>query len=453
MSNKLKLHDYQKRAIDFCLQKKTVFLMLDMGLGKTAIALKTMAMVGGPTLVLAPLRPAISTWPSEISKWTPHLSWTVLHGKNKNENLRKSRHIYILNYDGLKWFMGQMGRVRFGKKFNLILDESSFIKSPSTIRFKTLRKLSPLWSDYKLCLSATPAPNGLHELWSQYNMLDNGKRLGKTFFGYRGQYFNYSGPPVFRTTIRPGSAQLIFDKVKDVTFRLDAKDHLKLPPIMYNAINLNLTNKLYKQYKQLETDFFLDINNQEVAVFNSAALSSKLRQFISGNIYLNRNGDYEPIHNLKLKALEELRESTSKPILCPVQFKFSYYQIAKKYKNVPIIAGITSTADAERYIKEWNRGNIPLLLCHPASLGHGVNLQAGGSVVLWYDLTWSLEQYHQLNGRLHRQGQKDSVVIHHLLINGTIDKTVLDVLKRKNATQKTLLDELRKESNYGNISK
>jgi len=444
----LKLHDYQKKGIAFTLENKTPFLMVDLGLGKTAIALKVIEQLPNPTLVLAPLRTTYATWPEEIKLWTPNQSYTILHGTQKDSKLRLKKQIYLLNYDGLKWFYSAiLNKFRLPRKLNLVLDESSFVKSASTQRFKLLRKMMSIFTDYRMCLSATPAPNGLHELWSQYFMLDKGKRLGQTFYSFRNSYFNYSGPPIYKTIPFENTAQRMFDKVKDITFRLDAKDYLKMEPITYNAINLVLTPKLQAQYKEFENEFFLQLEDAEVEVFNAVALSGKLRQFVQGCMYTNKDGDYTKIHNIKIEALKELRESTNQPILCPIQFKFERKQIEKQIKGVPCIAGGTKQHEATVYIREWNKGNLPLLLCHPASLGHGVNLQSGGHILLWLGLTWSLEQYHQMNGRLHRQGQKNAVTIHHLIMRGTIDQAVLRALSNKHITQSGFLQELRRYRN------
>lgn len=438
------LHEYQERAIDFTMKVKTPFHMIDLGLGKTAIALKVMERLPNPTLVLAPLRVIYSTWPEEILKWTRGKTYTILHGSQKSARLRLNRDIYLLNYDGLKWFYNAILKdFRLPKRLNLVLDESSFVKSPSTQRFKMLKKMMPIFTEYRMCLSATPAPNGLHELWSQYFMLDEGKRLGRGFTSFRNTFFHYTGPPIYKTIPRSDAPQGIFNRVKDVTFRLDANDYLKMPPTTYNAINLALTPKLQKEYKQLERDFFLELGDQEIEVFNAAALSSKLRQYIQGCVYINKNGDYSKIHNIKIDALKELRESTNQPILCPIQFKFELKQIEKQIRGVPIIAGQTKGHEAAVYIREWNKGNIPLLLCHPASLGHGVNLQAGGHILLWIGLTWSLEHYHQMNGRLARQGQQNAVTVHHLIMRKTLDEHILRSLSKKHQTQAGFLQELR----------
>lgn len=422
--------------------------MADLGTGKTAMALTAVEKLPNPTLVLAPLRVCYSTWPEEIRNWSPTQTYTILHGSKKDTYLRLNRDLYIMNYEGLKWYHHAITHgFRLPKRLNLILDESSFVKSPSTQRFKILQKLMPIFTEYRICMSATPAPNGLHELWSQFYMLDQGRRLGKTFYSFRNKYFQYTGPPIFKTIPFPTTGKDIFNKVKDCTFRLDANDYLKMPKITYNAINLALPPKLHKMYKSLEKDFFLEIADEvEVEVFNAAALSSKLRQFIQGCVYTDKMGNYEKIHNIKIEALKELRESTSQPILCPIQFRFELAQIQKQIKGVPFIAGGTKAHEASVYITEWNRGNLPLLLCHPASLGHGVNLQAGGHILLWMGIPWSLEHYLQMNGRLHRQGQKRGVIVNHLVMKGTTDETIVKALSTKHITQRGLLNALRDEA-------
>jgi SNF2 family DNA or RNA helicase len=445
----LKLHEYQERAIEFCLQNKTVFLAMDLGLGKTAVALKVIEQTKLPAIVFAPLRVIHNTWPSEIQKWTPELTYDILHGSDKSYTFRNSKaDVLLINYDGIKWFSKEIvgKRTKWTKRI-LIIDESSMIKSPSTIRFKTLKKLFPLWGNYRLCLSATPSPNGYHELWSQYYMLDKGRCLLESYYHFRGRYFSYTGPPLYKTTIRKGSYERIRDAIKPITFRLDVNDYLKMPKTIYNDISLELPKELREQYKELEDNFFLEFTESSSTAFSAAALSMKLRQFIQGAVYTDtKDGKFYPLHQIKIDALKELLETAAgQPILCPIQFKFERKMIHEIVgRDIPCIVGGTSIADSNKYIKEWNDGKIPLLLCHPASLGHGVNLQAGGHIMLWFGLTWSLEHYLQLNGRLIRQGQKaGSVTVNHLIMKDTIDERVVSVLKRKNATQSALLNALR----------
>ena len=463
----MKLHKYQEKAISFCLHHKSVFLAMDLGLGKTAVALEVIKRTQQPAIVFAPLRVIYNTWPDEIKNWAPELTFDVLHGPYKNQTLKNSQaDILLINYDGLKWFAkeilksnkrvtvktrklvggGTRRKVGWQKRI-LVLDESSMVKSPSTLRFKTLKKLSPLWNDYKLCLSATPSPNGYHELWSQYYLLDKGKRLFETFYQFRGAYFNYTGPPIYKTTIRKGSYERIRDAIKPITFRLDAKDYLDMPDIVYNDIPLAMSKTLMDKYKELEDNFFLEFTGSEATAFNAAALSMKLRQFIQGAVYTDaKNGQFYPLHKVKIEALKDLLETAAgQPILCPIQFKFERRMINEFIGIYPCIAGGTTVTEATAYIKAWNKGDLPLLLCHPASLGHGVNLQAGGHILLWFGLTWSLEHYKQLNGRLIRQGQEaSSVVVNHLIMKNTIDERVVKVLKEKDATQARLLDALKR---------
>jgi SNF2 family DNA or RNA helicase len=436
----MKLHEYQQRAIQFALRKKKSYMAVDLGLGKTAIALKCIQKLKQPTIVIAPLRVIYAVWPDEIKKWTPKLTYTILHGPYKNAQLEYNKDIYLLNYDGIKWFYNMVTRPgRQFKRCNLILDESTFVKSPTTKRFKLLKKLHPFFGDFKLALSATPAPNGYHDLWSQYYLLDQGVSLSNVYYKFRERFFWYSGPPRYQTILKRGAAKNIQTRIKPITFRLEGKDYLKLPEYIHNEIKLELPTKLKILYKTLEKDFVLNIQGTEIAAFNSAALSMKLRQFIQGGLY-TEEGLTQYIHNIKLKALEELIESSNyQPVLCPVQFKFELKAIKKVFGNVPIIAGQTNAQQSIEYINEWNKGNIPLMLCHPASIGHGLNLQASGHIICWYGLTWSLEQYNQLIGRIYRQGQKKAVLVHHLIMKNTVDETVLSVLKKKDAVQSDLL--------------
>lgn len=446
----LKLHDYQHRAIKFGLKHKTVFFAMDMGLGKTVVSLRIKEAINQPAFVVAPLSGVYTTWPEEIQKWSPLLTYSILHGPNKNFRLTHDKpDVFIINFDGLKWFAKEVVKrhVLWAKRM-LIIDESSMIKSPTTLRFKLLKKMMPLWSDYRFCLSATPSPNGYHELWSQYFMLDKGKCLFDNYYRFRGTYFSYTGPPLFKTTIRKGSYEAIRDNIRPITFRLDAYDYLNMPKTIHNVISLELPKKLRSQYKELEDNFFLEFANSEATAFSAAALSMKLRQFIQGAVYTDaKKGEFYPLHQIKINALKELLETCAgQPILCAIQFKFERRMINEFIGyNIPCIAGGTSINDRNGYIRKWNRGDIPLLLCHPASLSHSVNLQAGGHIMLWFGLTWSMEQYKQLNGRLIRQGQvANSVTVNHLIMKNTIDERVVKVLKEKDATQQKLLDALKR---------
>jgi len=446
----LKLHEYQKKAVEFCLRNKTVFLAMDLGLGKTVVSMTVKKIIKQPAIVFGNLDAIYDTWPKEIEKWYPEFTYSILHGPNKSNVLHHSDADFLLiNYDGLKWFNNEMtsGKVRWKRRM-LILDESSLIKSPTTLRFKTLRKMMPLWSDYRLDLSATPAPKGYHNLWSQYYMLDKGERLFSSYYRFRGRYFNYTGPPLYKTTLRKGGFEAIRDKVKDITYRLEGDDHLDLPRFIYNDIVLKLPPQLRSQYKELEDNFFLEFEEAGATAFSAAGLSMKLRQFIQGAVYTDqKDGSFYPLHQIKVNALKNLLESSAgQPILCPIQFKFELKMIKEFIdSNVPCIVGGTKPSERKYYINAWNEGDLPLLLCHPRSLSKSVNLQAGGHILLWFALTWSLEDYQQLNGRLRRQGQESNhVVVNHLVMEDTVDQRVAKVLASDDATQRKLLDALKR---------
>lgn len=447
----MELHEYQKRAVEFCKSQESCFLMMDIGLGKTAVALKVIESFKATAIVVAPVQVCWLTWPAEIANWTPQLTWTCLHGAKKDRKIKLKRNIYIVPYSSLKWFHAQIARNNVKvPRMLLILDESSFIKDPSTQRFKILKRMHNIFLPFKMCLSATPAPNGLHELWSQYFMLDRGKRLRTSFFAYRNSYFSYTGPPIYKTTIRDGSKEKIYDKIRDITFRLEAKDYLKMPPIIYNKIRLRLSPDLLKQYRTLERDFFLEIHREKVEVFNAAALSTKLRQFLSGCMYTGVARDFLRIHTIKLAMLNQLLDTNAgQPILAVINFRFEYEIMKVRFRNPPIIYGGTNANEKQAIIKRWNQGRLPLLLAHPASISHGLNLQAGGRIIVWMALPWSLDQYHQLNGRLHRQGQKHAVTVNNMVFDDTIDKVVEQTLVRKDKTQKDLLTALKRYAGKG----
>lgn len=439
-----KLHNYQHSAIAFALKHLNTYMMIDVGLGKTAIALHAIKQSRLPAIVFAPLRVASVTWPEEIELWTPELSYKVLQGRKKNDLILQDTDITLVSFTSLKWFYNRVeeGRLRYREYF-LVVDEASMLKNPTTMRFKMLRNLLPIFTNYKINLSATPNPNGYHELWSQYYILDKGDRLGKTYYSFRSKHFNYTGPPVYKTSLKKGHEKAILNKITDITFRLSGDDYLELPPLLHNKISVKAPANVYNKYKTFEREFVLNLEQEQITAYSASALSMKLRQFIQGALYTSDS--YEIVHKLKLKALRELIEAHSgQSVLCALQFKFEYDMISAEFgSNIPIIAGRTKTDSTIRHIKNWNKGSIPLLLCHPLSISHGMNLQTGGHVVIWYGLPWSLEQYKQLNGRLHRQGQKNAVVVNNVVMQSTIDEVIFKVLKKKNASMQELLDTIK----------
>lgn len=448
MSN-LELRDYQRRGIKFWLQKKSVYYAVDMGLGKTAMALRVLQRVGLPALVIVPKKPMFLTWPDEIKKWAPELTYTILHGGDKEANLDLDVDIYLCNPEGIKWLYNALAkRFKCGSKPRqemLIIDEGSMWKAPKTQRFKFLKAMLPLFPVWRAILSGTPSPNSYEDLWSQYYILDEGKSLTPNFHRFRNKYFQRIPRGVYDEYImKEGSFKEIYDAISPRTFRLDEKDHLTLPPRLKSNMELELTPKLRKLYVEFKKEFIIEIEGLEVDAISQASLSMKLRQFLQGAVYTDDKGNYQHIHNIKLDALGEILETLNgNPLLCAVQFKFEKEMILKKFPGTPFISGGTNDDDAIRYVREWNEGKIPFLCTHPASIGHGTNLQFGGHNALWYALPWNLEHYLQFNKRLHRSGQKKPVNIMHLVFKNSIDELVVKALDRKDMNQRRLLDYLR----------
>jgi len=454
------LHDFQKRASDFWLKHKQAYFAVDMGLGKTAIVLYSLTRIKRPALVVAPLRTIFTTWPEEINKWDFPLEFAIVHGEGKEEALRVRADVYLTNYETIPWIYSELrkifkqgGRAPFEV---LVIDEGSKIKNPKTKRFKFFDALKKIFS-YRAILSGTPAPNTLLDLWSQYYILTDGRALGDHFYSYRNRYFTQHAFNPYSIELKENADIEIYNRIRPSTFRLAAEDYLELPEITYNYIALDLPKGLRKTYNTFKKDFLVTIGGVDLVALNSATLSNKLRQFLQGFNYYE-TGEFDnrdrPIksatefHDIKVHALKDLVEDLNQPVLCAIQFKHELEMIRRVFPKAPIIAGGTSTADATKFIKLWNNQELPLLLCHPLSLSHGVNLQTGGSNILWYCQPWSLEQYLQFNSRLHRQGQRQGVVINHLTIKDSIDDKVAQVLSDKNLTQQKLLDFLKDEENF-----
>jgi len=440
----LKLRQYQRDAIAFGLKQKEVYYAVDMGLGKTAICLKIIEESKQPAIVFAPLTVILTTWPEEIEKWTPQLTYKILHGPNKTLKGHEKYDILLINYEGVKWFSNQKCN---WKPRTVILDESTKVKSHATARFRILQSMRPLWGDYKFCLSATPAPNTLHELWAQYYLLEGHNcRLGKNITAFRRRYcytYSFPGLPTVLYKVHAHKKQEIKETIAPITYRLEAKDYLQLPPVTYNKIVLPMAPKLMNMYNELDKKFVLELTHGVCSAASITSVAMKLRQFVQGGVY-NDDHKWQVLHREKIKQLKEVVEtSAGQPILCCIQFKGELDMILKEFGRVPLIAGGIPAQEKAQYIKKWNAGSLPLLICHPASLSHGVNLQSGGHIILWYALPWSFELYYQLNGRLYRQGQQHGVIVHHLLMQGTIDEYIFEALQKKKKTHTELMDYLR----------
>jgi len=316
----------------------------------------------------------------------------------------------------------------------VVIDELSSFKSNKAQRFKALKKVRPCMKRV-VGLTGTPAPNSLIDLWSQIYLLDGGERLGRTLTGYRERYFNpdkRNQHIIFSYKLKEGAEEAIYEKLSDICVSMKAEDYLNMPDRINNIISITLPSKAKKEYELLEKDLLLKLEEGDIVANNAAALTNKLLQFSNGAVY-DEDGDVKEIHDEKLKALDELIETANgKPVLIFYSYKHDLDRIRKHLKDVVIL---NTAEDIER----WNRGEIPIMLTHPASAGHGLNLQAGGNIIIWFGLTWSLELYMQANARLHRQGQKETVIVHHLVTKGTVDEDVMKALDKKEVNQEALL--------------
>jgi SNF2 family DNA or RNA helicase len=434
-------HNYQNYAKNFILAHKVSALFLDCGLGKTITTLTAInelmydSFEISKVLIIAPLRVAQSTWKEEIEKWN-HLNllrYSIAVGDEKErlKALKQNSDIYIINRENVDWLV-----TKSGIDFNfdmLVIDELSSFKSNTSKRFKSLLKIRPYF-ERVVGLTGTPSSNGLMDLWAEFRVLDLGERLGRYITHYRNEYFlpdKRNGAVIFSYKPQPNAEERIYRRLADMTISMKSTEYLKMPELILNELEINLDEEDQIKYKKFKKEMVMTIQEKEIDAINAASLSNKLIQLANGSIYDNDNKFYE-IHNKKLDKLEEIIESANgKPVLVAYWFKADKERIEKRFKVREI-----KTADD---IKQWNMGMINLALIHPASAGHGLNLQSGGSTLVWFSLTWSLELYQQTNARLYRQGQKDTVVIHHLITKNTIDKDIMKSLKRKDKTQEALM--------------
>ena len=436
-------HNYQKYAAEFIESHKTAAIFLDMGLGKTIITLTAINNLCFDTfevqkvLVIAPLRVARDTWSAEIEKWEhlKHLKYSVVIGTETERlaALNTPADIYIINRENVVWLVEDSG---FPFDFDMVvIDELSSFKSHRSKRFKSLMKVRPVIKRM-VGLTGTPSSNGLMDLWAEFKLLDMGKRLGRFITHYRDEFFRpdkRNGQVIFSYKPKDGAEDEIYRRISDIAISMKAAEHLKMPDCVMNTVSVNLSEKEMKMYKALKTDLVLSVGNREIDAVNAGALSNKLSQMANGAVY-DENKTYIEIHSRKLDALEDLIEQANgKPVLVAYWFKHDFERIQKRFD----VREIKSSKD----IADWNSGKISIGIIHPASAGHGLNLQTGGSTLIWFGLTWSLELYRQTNARLWRQGQKsDVVIIHHIITKGTIDEHIMRALQNKEKTQSDLID-------------
>jgi len=441
--NREHLHDYQNRAIDFIKDKERCGLFLGMGLGKTTSTLTAISDLQDSfsvqkVLVIAPLRVANSTWAQEAEKWEhlKHLKVSVCTGpeKARRSALHREADVYVINRENVTWLVDL-----YKKKWPfdcVIVDESSSFKNPSAKRFRALKKVLP-YTNYMVLLTGTPSPNSLMDLWPQMYLIDFGESLGRTITGYRQRFFeqDFTG---YRYTIREGCADKIHNLISDRVISMSAEDYLDLPDRIDLETKVELLGVM-KRYRELEKTLLTELETgEEVEAVSAAALANKMLQFANGAAYHDEHKNWAEIHKEKLDALADIVEDNpDENILVAYNYKFDLERLQKRFPQAVVLDNDHET------IERWNRGEIKMLLAHPASAGHGLNLQRGGAMCVWFGLNWSLELYQQFNARLHRQGQTKPVRIIHIVATGTIDERVLMVLKDKDATQASLLNALK----------
>lgn len=437
-----KPHDYQAYAIDYIKTHPVAAVLLDMGLGKTVISLTAIVDLLFDSfevhriLVVAPLRVARDTWPAEIEKWShlQHLTFSVAVGsvKERRAALMSSADITIINRENLQWLIENSG-IPFDFDM-VVIDELSSFKNHQSKRFRALLKARPKVKRI-IGLTGTPSSNGLMDLWAEFRLLDMGERLGRFIGLYRTTYFKpdkRNGQVIFSYKPLPGAEEAIYSIISDITISMKSTDHLKMPELLINQQEVLLSDSEKERYEELKRDLVLQTPDGDITAANAAALSGKLSQMANGAVY-DDDEEILEIHDRKLDALEDLIEAASKPILVAYWFRHDLQRIKKRF----IVREIKSSQD----IADWNTGKIPIAVIHPASAGHGLNLQSGGSTLIWFGLTWSLELYQQTNARLWRQGQSSkTVIIMHLITKGTIDEQILKALSEKNLTQQSLID-------------
>lgn len=434
-------HPYQEFAKEFMISNPLSALFLEMGLGKTITTLTAIdellydCFEIRKVLIIAPLRVANSTWPSEIKKWE-HLKllrYSIVTGNEAEriQALTTEAEIYIINRENVDWLVNKSG---VAMNFDmLVIDELSSFKSYTSKRFKSLLKIRPYFKRV-VGLTGTPSSNGLMDLWAEFRILDLGHRLGRYITHYRNKYFvpdKRNGMIIYSYKPQEDAEQQIYEAINDITISMKSCDHLKLPDLIMNEVEVVLEDKEAERYEDFKKEMVITIGEEEIDAVNAASLSNKLLQLANGSIY-DEDKNYHIVHDKKMEALEQLiEEANGKPVLIGYWFKADKERIEQQFK----VREIQSAGD----IEDWNKGEILVGLIHPASAGHGLNLQQGGCTLIWFGLTWSLELYQQTNARLYRQGQNQTVVIHHIITKNTIDEDVMKALKRKERTQEALM--------------
>lgn len=446
-------HEYQEYAIQFIKKNSIAALLLDMGLGKTIITLTAIhnlmfdSFEVQKVLIIAPLRVARDTWPAEIEKWEhlKNLTYSVAVGtvEERISALKQKADIYIINRENMQWLVEESG-ISFDFQM-IVIDELSSFKNHQTKRFKALMKVRPR-AKRIVGLTGTPSSNGLMDLYAEFRLLDMGERLGRFIGQYRNTYFQpdkRNGMIVYSYKPLSYAEDAIYEKISDITISMRAADHLNMPELIMSEYCVEMSAEEKGKYIGLKKNLILELPDGKITAANAASLSNKLSQMANGAIY-DDDKNIIPIHDRKLDALEDIIEAANgKPVLLAYWFKHDLERIKERLHKLHIPF---STMDKSDSIRKWNNGKLPVALIHPASAGHGLNLQSGGSCLVWFGLTWSLELYQQTNARLWRQGQKSkTVVIQHIITKDTVDERIMKALQDKDETQSALMKAVKAE--------
>ena len=441
-------HEYQRYATEYIETHPVAAVLLDMGLGKTSITLTALnnllfdSFEVRRILVIAPLRVARNTWGAEIEKWdhldSLHYSVAVGTETERLSALKKPADIYLINRENVQWLISESG-IPFDFDM-VVIDELSSFKNHQTKRFKALMKVRPKVKRI-VGLTGTPSSNGLMDLWAEFRLLDMGERLGRFIGQYRTSYFRpdkQNGQVVFSYKPLPGAEKQIYGKISDITISMKSTDHLQMPELVDSRYTVYLSETEREKYEELKKDLVLQLPDGEITAANAASLSGKLSQMADGAVYTDA-GETIAIHEKKLDALEDIIEAAyGRPVLVAYWFRHDLERITERLQKLKITY---ARLDTDGSIRKWNAGEIPVALIHPASAGHGLNLQSGGNTLVWFGLTWSLELYQQTVARLWRQGQEsETVVVQHIITKGTIDERIMKALSEKDTTQAALID-------------
>lgn len=447
-----KPHQYQLNAVKFLLNRGSSQLWLDPGLGKTSITLKAIqelhkAQQIKKVLIIAPLRPTYAVWPEEIKKWDDFrgMPYTILHGAKKDEAITSPAFIHIINFDGLAWLNKTLKKRGWKCPYDmLVVDEISYLKNTRTNRFKSL---TPLLDSFKrrVGLTGSPAPNSLLDVFGPQLVIDRGATFGRFITHYRTSFFFPTGYGGYTWALQPGAEKKIHGLLANKVLRMSATDYLELPELIMNKVYVTLPDAAMKTYKELEKKLMTDISDGSVTASTAAVAVGKCQQVANGAVYLDGpEKEIHEIHDAKIDAVEELVNGLEgQPCLIGYHFQHDLKRLKKLFPDAPVIGSGVTGDELTSIIDRWNTGQVPVLLAHPQSAGHGLNLQGAGHAVIWFSNTWSLEHHDQFIRRLWRQGQRNNIIVHNIIAKKTIDEAIVKAVESKDNTQQTLMNAIR----------